>query len=65
MLVPNQLIAENDYNIAVSSYIEQENTEEETNIKELNTRIAQIVKRQNELRTAIDAIVNDLESAAV
>ena len=62
MLVPNQLIAENDYNIAVSSYIEQENTEEETNIKELNTRIAQIVKRQSELRTAIDAIVNDLES---
>ena len=62
MLVPNQLIAENDYNIAVSSYIEQENTEEETNIKELNTRIAQIVKKQNELRTAIDAIVNDLES---
>lgn len=65
MLVPNQLIAENDYNIAVSSYIEQENTEEETNIKELNARIAQIVKKQNELRTAIDAIVNDLESAAV
>ena len=62
MLVPNQLIAENDYNIAVSSYIEQENTEEETNIKELNTRIAQIVKKQNELRTAIDAIVNDLEN---
>lgn len=65
MLVPNQLIAENDYNIAVSSYIEQENTQEETNIKELNTRIAQIVKRQSELRTAIDAIVNDLESEAV
>ena len=65
MLVPNQLIAENDYNIAVSSYIEQENTEEETNIKELNARIAQIVKKQNELRTAIDAIVNDLESDAV
>jgi type I restriction enzyme M protein len=62
MLVPNQLIAENDYNIAVSSYIEQENTEEETNIKELNARIAQIVKKQNELRTAIDAIVNDLEN---
>lgn len=65
MLVPNQLIAENDYNIAVSSYIEQENTEEETDIKELNARITQIVKKQNELRTAIDTIVNDLESAAV
>ncbi len=62
MLVPIQLITENDYNIAVSSYIEQENTEEETNIKELNARIAQIVKKQNELRTAIDAIVFDLEN---
>lgn len=65
MLVPNQLIAENDYNIAVSSYIEQENTTVATNIKELNEQIAQIVKRQNKLRTAIDAIVNDLESSAV
>lgn len=65
MLVPNQLIVENDYNIAVSSYIEQENTQEETNIKELNEQIAEIVKKQNKLRTAIDAIVNDLESATV
>lgn len=62
-LVPNADIAANDYNIAVSSYIEQENTAEEINIIELNARIAEIVKRQHELRTAIDAIVNDLENA--
>ncbi len=62
MLVPNQLIAENDYNIAVSSYIEQENTTVATDITELNKHIAAIVKRQSELRTAIDAIVNDLEN---
>ncbi|WP_374166541.1 type I restriction-modification system subunit M [Arcticibacter sp. MXS-1] len=61
-LVPNAAIAENDYNIAVSSYVEQENTKVETDIAELNQRIAEIVARQQELRTAIDAIVNDLES---
>lgn len=64
-LVPNADIAENDYNIAVSSYLEQENTTVATDITELNARIATIVKKQNELRNAIDAIVNDLESATV
>jgi len=60
-LVPNSDIAENDYNIAVSSYVEQENTTEEVNIEKLNAHIAEIVIRQNHLRTAIDAIVADLE----
>ena len=61
-LVPNANIAANDYNIAVSSYVEQENTREVVNITELNARIAEIVKREDELRKAIDEIVNDLES---
>jgi len=60
-LVPNIDIAENDYNIAVSSYVEQENTTEEVDIEKLNAQIAEIVIRQNKLRTAIDAIVADLE----
>lgn len=61
-LVQNSEIETNDYNIAVSSYIEQENTTVATDIVELNQRISQIVSKQNELRTAIDAIVNDLEN---
>ncbi len=61
-LVPNPAIAENDYNIAVSSYVEQENTKVDTNILSLNLRIAEMVARQKELRTAIDAIVSDLEN---
>ena len=60
-VVPNETIAENDYNIAVSSYVEQEDTREVIDITELNARIEQIVKRQAELRTSIDAIVADLE----
>lgn len=63
-LVPNKAIADNDYNIAVSSYVEQENTAEAVDIEQLNARIAEIVVRQNELRTAIDAIVAELEGGA-
>lgn len=61
-LVDNSKIAENDYNIAVSSYVEQEDTREVINIKDLNKEIEQIVERQSELRTAIDEIVADIES---
>ena len=38
-----------------------EDDREEIDIHELNRQIAGIVARQNELRTAIDAIVADLE----
>jgi len=61
-LVDNEKIAENDYNIAVSSYVEQEDTREIINIDELNEKISQIVKKQKELRTAIDKIVAEIES---
>lgn len=59
-LVENGKIAENDYNISVSSYVEQPDTREEVDIEALNLRIAEIVARQNVLRTAIDAIVATL-----
>jgi len=60
-LVDNKAIAENDYNIAVSSYVVGEDTREVVNISELNTSITSMVMRQNELRIAIDAIVADIE----
>lgn len=59
-LVENDKIAENDYNISVSSYVEQPDMREEVDIEALNLRIAEIVARQNVLRTAIDAIVATL-----
>jgi len=62
-LIPNADLAENGYNIAVSSYVEQEDTSVAVDITELNAEIARIVARQSELRTAIDAIVDDLEGA--
>ena len=60
-LVDKEKIAENDYNIAVSSYVEPEDTREVVDITELNKEIVQIVKKQVELRTSIDEIVKDLE----
>jgi type I restriction enzyme M protein len=60
-LVDNEKIAENDYNIAISSYVEQEDTREVIDIAKLNKEISQIVKKQSELRTAIDSIVADIE----
>ena len=64
-LVSNSDIAENDYNIAVSSYVEQDNTTVEVDIEKLNAHIAEIVIRQNHLRIAIDEIVADLEGGAI
>lgn len=64
-LVPNSAIAENDYNIAVSSYVKQENTAVEVDILKLNAHIADIVIKQNHLRIAIDEIVADLEGGAL
>ena len=60
-LVPNDEIAANGYNIAVSSYVAQEDTREVVDIQKLNAEIAEIVSRQAALRTQIDAIVADLE----
>ncbi|MCZ7628929.1 MAG: type I restriction-modification system subunit M [Microthrixaceae bacterium] len=60
-LVDNSEIADNDYNLSVSSYVEEEDTREPVDIVELNAEIARIVARQQELRAAIDEIVADLE----
>jgi type I restriction enzyme M protein len=64
-LVLNSDIAENDYNIAVSSYVEQENTTEEVDIEKLNADITEIVIKQNKLRSAIDKIIAELEGGNV
>lgn len=61
-LVDNSNIADNDYNLSVSSYVEAEDTREVVDIVALNAEIERIVARQSQLRTEIDAIVAELES---
>lgn len=63
-LVGNDAIADNGYNIAVSSYVEAENTQQTVDITALNSKIAGIVERQARLREEIDRIVRDLEGDA-
>ena len=60
-LVPNDKIAEQDYNLSVSTYVEQEDTREVIDIQKLNAEIAQIVAREQQLREEIDKIVAEIE----
>jgi type I restriction enzyme M protein len=60
-LVPNGDIAKEDYNLSVSTYVEIEDTREKIDIKVLNKDIAEIVKKQEQLRKAIDEIVAEIE----
>ena len=57
-LTNNKDIAKNDYNLSVSSYVEQKDETEKVDIKKLNKEIEQIVKRQSVLRKKIDKIVS-------
>jgi type I restriction enzyme M protein len=60
-LADNKDVFENDYNIAVSSFVATEDTREVIDITKLNKEITQIVTRQNELRNEINKIVSDIE----
>ena len=59
-LVKNTDIAEKDYNLSVSSYVEKEDTREVIDIVKLNAEIERIVAHENELRMAINKIINEL-----
>ena len=59
-LVANDVVAENDYNLSVSTYVEQEDTREKVDIVKLNKEIAQIVARENVLRAEIDKIIAEI-----
>lgn len=53
-------IEENDYNLSVSTYVEKEDTREKIDIKVLNKKIEENVKKINKLRASIDEIVREL-----
>lgn len=54
-------IEENNYNLSVSTYVEQEDTTEKVDIKVLNQQIKEIVAKQEVLRTEIDKIIAEIE----
>lgn len=60
-LVDNEVIgSEQDYNLSVSTYVEQEDTREKIDIDELNKEIAETVTKIDHLRAEIDKIVEEL-----
>lgn len=54
-------IAENDYNLSVSTYVEAEDTREKIDIVKLNAEIREIVAREQALRDEIDKIIVEIE----
>lgn len=62
-LVPNSKIAEQGYNLSVSTYVEKEDAKEEIDITALNAEIKRIVAREQALREEIDKIIAEIEVA--
>ncbi|MXV14308.1 type I restriction-modification system subunit M [Hufsiella ginkgonis] len=60
--IGNSKIAENDYNLSVSSYVETKDTREQFDITELNKEISENEKKIIALRTEIDAIIKEIEA---
>jgi len=60
-VVSRDAIEAQDYNLSVSTYVEQEDTREEVDIHELNRELAEIVARQAVLRAEIDRIIAEIE----
>lgn len=61
IVVPNEEIAENDYNISVNSYLKSATDEVEIDIVELNKNIQEIVAKQSQVRKELDSIIQELE----
>ena len=60
--IDNAKIAENEYNLSVSSYVEPKDTREKIDIVKLNAEVAATVKKIDRLRAEIDTIVKQIEA---
>ncbi|MBQ7420358.1 MAG: type I restriction-modification system subunit M [Prevotella sp.] len=59
-LVKNDDILENDCNLSVSSYVEQEDTREVIDITAVNAKLETLIAEGNELNQKIEAIIKEL-----
>lgn len=60
--IDNNKIAENDYNLSVSSYVESKDIREKFDIAELNNEVSKTVAKIDVLRTDIDSIIKEIEA---
>jgi type I restriction enzyme M protein len=59
--IDNNKIAENDYNLSVSSYVEPMDTREKIDIVALNSEVSKTVEKIDKLRADIDKNVKEIE----
>lgn len=59
--VDKETIAQNDYNLSVSSYVEAKDSRERVDIVALNSEIANTVAKISSLRAEIDDILKEIE----
>lgn len=52
----------NNFNLSVSTYVEQEDTREEIDINKVNAELEEIVAKENKLREEINKIIKDIEA---
>lgn len=60
--IDNSKIAENDYNLSVSSYVETKDHRVQFNIVELNNEVSKTVVKIDKLRADIDKIIKEIEA---
>ena len=60
-LVDYDEVKSQNYNLSVSTYVEQEDTREKIDIVKLNAEIKEIVAREQVLRDEIDKIIAEIE----
>ncbi len=60
-LVSYDEIADNDFNLSVSTYVETEDTREKIDIVKLNAEIEEIVEKEQKLRDEISKIIAEIE----
>jgi type I restriction enzyme M protein len=58
-------VAEKDYNLSVSTYVEAKDTREVVDIAELNAELETTVAKINRLRADIESIVAEIEEEEV
>ncbi len=60
--IENSKIAENDYNLSVSSYVETKDNREKINIADLNKEVSKTVEKIERLRADIDSTIKEIEA---
>lgn len=61
IVISNEEISKNDYNISVNAYLKFTSKEMKIDIKEVNKKIDEVVKRESKIRIELDKIIKELE----